>query len=103
MRAAEREIRPARRDGQTPPHNQSNHATPVSSGAGEESRADSGGDRSAKTTDPARDGRTSLTRALGLKLIARHRSRHGGHDTAPRPGGVVEKELVLDLPSVSGC
>ncbi len=52
-----------------------------------------------KPADLGRGGRTSLTRALGLKL-----NRvvidpgHGGNDHGTTgPGGVVEKELVLDL------
>lgn len=52
-----------------------------------------------KPAEPGRGGRTSLTRALGLKL-----NRvvidpgHGGHDHGTTgPGGLKEKELVLDL------
>ncbi|MBA3973960.1 MAG: hypothetical protein C0504_07045 [Candidatus Solibacter sp.] len=52
-----------------------------------------------KPADVKRTGRTSLTRALGLKL-----NRvvidpgHGGHDHGTTgPGGLKEKELVLDL------
>ncbi len=52
-----------------------------------------------KPADPGRGGRTSLTRALGLKLnrVAIDPG-HGGHDHGTTgPGGVIEKELVLDL------
>jgi N-acetylmuramoyl-L-alanine amidase len=52
-----------------------------------------------KPADPGSGKRTSLTRALGLKLtrIAIDPG-HGGHDHGTTgPGGVVEKDLALDV------
>lgn len=52
-----------------------------------------------KPADPGRGKRTSMTRALGLKLNrVTIDPGHGGHDHGTTgPGGVVEKELVLDI------
>jgi len=48
---------------------------------------------------PARDGTRSLTRALGLRIgRVVLDPGHGGHDEGTRgPGGLLEKELVLDV------
>ena len=54
--------------------------------------------------EPTADGDRSLTRALGLKIgrIVVD-AGHGGHDTGTiGPNGLTEKEVVLDVPLVSG-
>lgn len=52
-----------------------------------------------KPADPGSGKRTSMTRALGLKLTrVAIDPGHGGHDHGTTgPGGLVEKDLVLDL------
>lgn len=52
-----------------------------------------------KPADPGGGKRTSMTRALGLKLTrVAIDPGHGGHDHGTTgPGGLIEKDLVLDL------
>lgn len=52
-----------------------------------------------KPADPGAGKRTSMTRALGLKLTrVAIDPGHGGHDHGTTgPGGLVEKDLALDL------
>jgi N-acetylmuramoyl-L-alanine amidase len=100
VRAAERETRPAPVEtAKAAPQPNESTPPPVQVAPAKEAARPVELTAAPKPADPARNGRTSLTRALGLKLnrVAIDPG-HGGHDHGTTgPGGVVEKELVLDL------
>jgi N-acetylmuramoyl-L-alanine amidase len=100
VRAAEREVRPAPVEtARAAPQPSESSPPPVQVAPAKETARPVELIAAPKPADPARGGRTSLTRALGLKLnrVAIDPG-HGGHDHGTTgPGGVVEKELVLDL------